>query len=704
MKLYGARTSDVILAILVVAITTMLVIPVPTWLLDILLVVNLSFSLLLLLVGLYMPNSLALLAFPSLLLITTLFRLALNVASSRLILSDAYAGEVINAFGSFLIRGEVVVGVIIFTIVTIVNFIVIAKGSSRVSEVAARFTLDALPGKQMMIDSDLRAGLITAEQARQRREDLQKESMLYGSMDGAMKFVQGDAIAGFFVIFTNILGGMYLGLRGGMSFSDAVQTYTVLTVGDGLVSQIPALLISVCAGLVVTRVASSEHSTLGSDLSVQLFARPGAVFLAGVILILFGSLPGLPFVPFSIVGLSFIVGSFLLQRRKEMGSEDESLEIESMSRTTLLLPMGLRVQPGEARIDDMPILIGLEESSLYRFYKLNQSRYRVWWKQLQVDYLSETGLSFPEYRVVALENASSASYQLHFKGSIISSGSLPLDGVLIDVNPANADILGLEVLEESEHPLTHGKVFWTLQSPGMRRIVETGGIETYDFFEYLGLTASVFFKKHPEELLSLADVHASLKYLDKHYPGLIADALSVNFLSMSRLTELLQELVRQGLSILEFRSIVEIVAAFCSMKGLTPQDDGDVDLQEIVSFVRAARKRQIVSALISNRQTVRAAVLSDEVEEVFEGAQGRGRTSTLGLDPEVFERLRHGFTDLMRPVRERGITSMALLCRTDLRAGVQQFLDVCEEYGNVVTFEELPGNIRIEQVGIWGLG
>ncbi|NMC63443.1 MAG: FHIPEP family type III secretion protein, partial [SAR324 cluster bacterium] len=229
----------------------MLVIPVPTWLLDILLVFNLSFSLLLLIVGLYMPNSLALLAFPSLLLITTLFRLALNVASSRLILSEAYAGEVINAFGSFLIRGEVIVGIIIFTIVTIVNFIVIAKGSSRVSEVAARFTLDALPGKQMMIDSDLRANLINAETARQRREDLQRESMLYGSMDGAMKFVQGDAIAGFFVIFTNIIGGMYLGLRGGMSFSAAVQTYTVLTVGDGLVSQIPALLISVCAGLVV---------------------------------------------------------------------------------------------------------------------------------------------------------------------------------------------------------------------------------------------------------------------------------------------------------------------------------------------------------------------------------------------------------------------------------------------------------------------
>lgn len=268
------RNSDAMLALFVVAVAMMLLIPLPTPLLDLLLALNISFALLLLLVGLYMPNALALLAFPALLLLTTLFRLSLNVASTRLILSRGEAGRVIEAFGMFLIGGELVVGMVIFTIITIVNFIVIARGATRVSEVAARFALDALPGKQMAIDADLRAGLMSAEEARRRRDDLRKESQLYGAMDGAMKFVQGDAIAGFFIIITNILGGLYMGVHGGMGLGDALQRYTLLTVGDGLVSQIPALLISICAGIVVTRVSSGENRTLGSELGMQLFQSP----------------------------------------------------------------------------------------------------------------------------------------------------------------------------------------------------------------------------------------------------------------------------------------------------------------------------------------------------------------------------------------------------------------------------------------------
>ena len=688
---------------LVVAITTMLVIPVPTWLLDILIVVNLSFSLLLLLVGLYMPNALALLAFPSLLLITTLFRLALNVASARLILSQGYAGEVINAFGSFLIRGELIVGIIIFTIVTIVNYIVIARGASRVSEVAARFALDALPGKQMMIDSDLRAGLITSEQARSRREDLQRESMLYGSMDGAMKFVQGDAIAGFFVILTNIMGGMYLGLSGGMSFSEAIQTYTLLTVGDGLVSQIPALLISVCAGLVVTRVSASEDSTLGTDLSVQLFARPGAVFLAGVILILFGSLPGLPFIPFFLVGLSLAAGSFFLQRRKDREVDFEDAGPERLSSFSPLLLTGEEfIQADEGHQERPPLVIALDELSLFRFYRMNQARYRSWWKQLQGDFFGETGLRLPDHRVVAFDNAPAASFQIHFKGSLLASGNVPLDAVMVDVNPASAEVLGLDLLEDAEHPVSRRRVFWTGQSAAIRRIVEAGGVRTYDFFGYLGLVAAVYFRRHPEELLTLADVHGSLKRLEKQCPGLIADALSANFLSMPRLTELLQELVRQGLTVIDFRSLVESVAGFCSLKGISPQDDSDLDLQDLVTFVRNARKRQIVSALLSSRQAVRAVVLSDDVEAALEDVPRRPNGET-AIDPELFDRLRAGFSEVMRPVRDRGLPSVSLLCRTDLRPVIQQFLEICDEYSGVVTFEELPRNVRVEQVGTWNM-
>ena len=255
------RFSDLALVAFVVATTALLVVPLPTPILDLLLVCNISFSILLLLVGLYIPNAQALFAFPTVLLLSTLFRLGLNVASSRLILSQGDAGRVIEAFGTFLIGGEILVGVIVFTIITIVNFIVISKGAGRVSEVAARFSLDALPGKQIAIDNDARAGLISAEEAKTKRDNLTREGQLYGSMDGAMNFVQGDAIAGFFIIVANIVGGIILGLFSGMGIGDAVQTYTILTVGDGLVTQIPSLLTSICAGIVVTRVGSSDTAT-----------------------------------------------------------------------------------------------------------------------------------------------------------------------------------------------------------------------------------------------------------------------------------------------------------------------------------------------------------------------------------------------------------------------------------------------------------
>lgn len=698
MKLSGARASDVILATLVVAITAMLVIPVPTALLDVLLVVNLSFSLLLLLVGLYMPNSLTLLAFPSLLLITTLFRLALNVASARLILSQGYAGEVINAFGSFLIRGEIVVGAIIFTIVTIVNFIVIARGSSRVSEVAARFALDALPGKQMMIDSDVRAGLITAEQARSRREELQRESMLYGSMDGAMKFVQGDAIAGFFVILANILGGMYLGIRNGLSFSEAIETYTILTVGDGLVSQIPALLISVCAGLVVTRVSSSEDSTLGSDLSKQLFARPGAMLMAGIILILFGILPGLPFVPFALVGTAFIGGSAWLSRNRSGGAIADSDALEVLSAPSTLLLLG--GSPEEIRrTDESPLIVALDSLTLFRSYEANEARYRSWWRQFQSDMTAQTGLFLPDLHVIGINDVAPASWQVHFRGSVVTSGTVPLDCMLADVNPSNAEILGVDVVREIVHPVSRGKVFWTPQTSSARKILDAGGIRSFDFMEYIGLTIGVFFKQHPEELLSLADVHASLKQLDKRYPGLVADALSVNFLSMPRLTELLQEIIRQGMSVLDFRGIVEAVASWCSMKGVGPQDDVDVDLGEIVSFVRLARRRQIASALLSSRKALRAVVLSDEVEEIFDDMPRKGHG--LNIDPEIYKRLHVGLESVMRPIRERGLPSVTLLCRPELRSSVQKFLELADEHADVMTFDELTQDLRVEQIATW---
>ena len=591
------KRSDTILALFVVAITVMLLIPLPTLLLDFLLAANISFALLMLLVGLYMPNALALLAFPSLLLLTTLFRLALNVASTRLILSAGDAGRVIEAFGTFLIRGEVLVGLIIFVIITIVNFIVIARGSSRVSEVAARFALDSLPGKQMAIDSDLRSGLLSAEQAQEKREDLRKESQLYGSMDGAMRFVQGDAIAGLFIIITNIVGGIYIGIHGGMSFSEAAETYTVLTVGDGLVSQIPALFISICAGIVVTRVASGENTTLGADVGEQLLSRPGALVFAGALAALISVLPGIPTLPFLVMGgLLAGAGVWVLRAEREFAPElpmrrDTALGLPG----TRALPLGLDERGAES-----PLQIHLDAQVLYRLYKLNSQRYRAFWAELQAEMRQNMGLELPDVSVVPDPHCAPARFAFSVNGSVAGNGAVVLDGLLVETNPDQAAVLGLTVAEEAAHPLSGERVFWTSQLPTTKKVLEAGAIRSFDFFEYIALSVAAFFTEHPEEVLNLTEVHSMLKSLEKRYPGLIADALNREYVNISRLTEVLQELVREGVSIRDFKAIIESIAGYCSSFGASLGADDGFNLQDVVTFVRQARRRHIVAKLKSS--------------------------------------------------------------------------------------------------------
>ncbi|HRS02577.1 MAG TPA: flagellar biosynthesis protein FlhA, partial [Bacteroidota bacterium] len=291
------RNPDLILAAGVLVIMALLLIPLPPFMLDVLLAVNISISVLILLISLYLRTPLEFSSFPTILLLTTLFRLGLNVASTRLILGKAYAGHIIQAFGTFVIQGNYVVGVIIFIILVIINFVVIIKGSSRIAEVTARFTLDALPGKQMSIDAELNAGYIDEESAKKKRENLSKEADFFGSMDGASKFIRGDAIAGIIISVANILAGFVIGMvQMGMGFAQALSTYTILTIGDGLVSQIPALLISVSAGLVVTRSASANQ--LDMELGKQFGAKPKPLFIVAAVLLLIAFLPGFPFFPF----------------------------------------------------------------------------------------------------------------------------------------------------------------------------------------------------------------------------------------------------------------------------------------------------------------------------------------------------------------------------------------------------------------------
>ena len=691
--------SDVVIGLLVLAVTALLLVPLPTWLLDILLSINLCISLLVLLVGLYTPNALAMLSFPSILLLTTLFRLSLNVASARLILTRGNAGTVIDTFGTFLISGQVMVGLIIFTIITIVNFIVISRGASRVSEVAARFALDSLPGKQMAIDADLRAGSITREEAERRREQLRQESQLYGSMDGAMKFVQGDAIAGVCIIFINIIGGLSIGLSNDLSFAQAVEQYTRLTVGDGLVTQIPALMISICAGIVVTRVSSFESTTLGSDIGSQLFKRPGVVFFSGLILGLVGLVPGLPHLSFLGVGAVFMLTAFLLSRRPNLQHAGAGRGIlptlEYQPNPAPLLPLADRDEPERPYVE-----IALDSNLLYRVFSADADRHTAWWREVQQDCWQDYGLRLPEIKVVADDGLHSCAYAVNFNRTRIDEGRLILDSVLIEANPEVADVIGIPILAEERHPLTGARMYWASQSSLQRRVTLAMSIRALDFMQFIMLRAADFFLRHPEDIFTLSDVHFLLKELEKRSPGLLQDALGAQFVSLSRLTEILQELVREGVSIREFRGVVESVAAYCSNNGLSADQPENFDLHDVVAFVRLNRKRQLIGRYLTARRSLKVVTLSEGLEQLLQEHLSNSLKQTLA--PETFEVLRQKLAGLLEPLRTRGINQACLICRPEYRVALLEFLRLTGQRIGLLTFDELEAGVQLEPVGMWG--
>jgi type III secretory pathway component EscV len=694
------RYADMILVAFVVAIAAMLIVPLPTPLLDVLLVLNISFAILLLLVGLYVPNSAALYTFPTVLLLSTLFRLGLNVASSRLILSQGDAGRVIESFGTFLIRGEVVVGIIIFSIVTIVNFIVISKGASRVSEVAARFALDSLPGKQLAIDNDARAGLISAEEARLKRDDLRRESQLYGSMDGAMKFVQGDAVAGFFIIAANILGGVYMGVTSGMELSDAVQAYTVLTVGDGLVTQIPGLLTSICAGIVVTRVSSTETATLSSDLRQQLFSQPAILVATGVILLLFAVLPDIPAIPFLTVSFGAIAAGIVMARRRS-GSGALALGGNEFGRSAGLPAPGHT--GGVDELDDQALTIKLDSAVLFRSYKSNGGSYMGWWQSFRSEFANDVGILLPEVRIASDDLSAPSSFSVFNGGVEMFAGSVIPDALLVEISSSQAAILGLEVLQEEEHPISGHRVFWALHTPALRRMLDAGAIRGFDFFEYVALRVAGFCLRHPEEFIGVTDVHSLLRQVDKRHPGLINEGFGKSFVSVPKLAEILQELVRQGIAIRDFRGVIESVASYCSSSGVTVDDDTSLDVTEAVSYVRGARRRQILRRFIGSGRSLRAISLSADVEQVLADSELESRALPPAMDAESFRALATGLQHILKPAFDLGTAPVAVLCPPELRQKCEAFTRAVTRPLFVVAVGELEPAISVEQVSTWDL-
>jgi len=695
MAVPQSRFGDVILALFVVAITALLLIPLPTVVLDILISLNLCISLLVLLVGLYTPNALALLSFPSLLLLTTLFRLSLNVASARLILSQADAGRVIETFGTFLIRGEIVVGIIIFLIITIVNYIVISRGAGRVSEVAARFALDALPGKQMAIDADLRAGTISRSEAEKRRDELRQESQLYGSMDGAMKFVQGDAIAGLFIIVTNIVGGLYIGISSGRSFAEAIETYTVLTVGDGLVSQIPALLISICAGIIVTRVSSGEGATLGADVGSQLFRSPTTVIFSGLVLFLVGLVPGLPHLSFLTIGAVFIFVGWMMRRGPLKLTSSGALEIEYKPGLLELPDNSVGMGSEDAKLE-----IILDSQVLFKSFAADSKKFFAWWEELQDDFYEESGLRLPGLKVSAERSLAPCSFITRANAVRCDSGKVPLDGILIETNPASADLMGLEVLLEEHHPFTGHLIFWSKKSRAVSQLLEAAEIRGFDFMQYIALRCAEFLLRHPEEIFGISETFALLKEVETRSPGFMVEALGAHFLPVPLLVQALQALIREGINIRDFRQIIESIASYCAEKNITRENHEALSIEQLVSHVCVDRKRQLISRRISERQTLKVCTFAQALEDIFDEVEISGDGGSITMAPAVFERLRAQMREVVEPLQKRGTEPFSLLCKSSQRMKIRSFLENCGYRLGLISFDELDARLPIESVGI----
>jgi type III secretion protein V len=625
--------ADAVLAVLVISIVAMMIVPLPTWLLDILLATNLSLSVAILLVVLYVPDALAIATFPTVLLLTTLFRLALNVSSTRLILLQADAGEVIRAFGFFVVRGNYVVGGVVFLVLTIIQFIVIAKGSERVAEVGARFVLDAMPGKQMAIDAELRSGTIDGNEARRRRRSLSRESQFYGSMDGAMKFVKGDVIASLVITIVNILGGLAIGVaQHGMPAVDALKRYGLLTIGDGLVTQIPALILSTGAGVLVTRVASEEPDTpLGEELSRQVFGVPKALRVAGLFVILLGLVPGLPTVPFLVIGVAFF---FIARARAgQLEKDDKRVATEPApqrdgarrgpSFVPMVVPWSVEVSADlEPALDDSDA----GEPGI---------RSRV--LALREELFAELGVPLPPPRV----RVATSLPARHF---VLSLHEVPARAIALDATVTDA------------------------------LIAERVAHET-----------AALLRSRAADFLGLAETQRLLDELEQFAPATVRNVVPKP-VSLMLLADVLRRLIEERVSIRDLRAILEALSSVAS---------AEKDPLQLSEFVRAQLRRAITFKLTRGAPNLDVYLLDPMIEDTVRRAITRTPNGAfLTLPPAA---ARDVITAIRRSLMSDGVLASApvILTQPDIRRFVKKLIEPEVGDVSVVSFAELLPEVSL---------
>ncbi|MDD2430277.1 MAG: flagellar biosynthesis protein FlhA [Firmicutes bacterium] len=674
-----SRFGELFSVIAILFIVMMLIIPTSPGFLDLLLAVNISLSVLVLLLTMSITGSLDFAVFPSLLLIMTLFRLALNVSSTRLILLDGNAGEIITAFGNFVVGGNAIVGFIIFIIIVVIQFVVITKGAERVAEVAARFTLDAMPGKQMSIDADLNAGLITDQEAKKRRKDVEREADFYGAMDGASKFVKGDAIAGIIISLINIIGGIVIGMvQKALPFNQAITRYSLLTVGDGLVSQIPALLMSTAMGILVTRAAS--ESNLGHDLNEQLFGQSKVLYIAAGLLFFLGLVPGLPTFPFIIIGLLLIGISYLTSKTEireiaEQAEKETAAELQKAEAPEKVI--------GLVQFDPIELEIGY---SLIPYVDQEQGgdlldRITLIRKQVAL----ELGVVLPIVRIRDNLQLLPNDYLIKIKGVEVGKGELmPHHYLAMDSGDVLSTVDGIPTTE----PAFGLAALWINEKD--REEAEISGYTTVDPPSVLATHLTELLRSHAQEFIGRQEVKNLITTVKESAPAVIEE-LTPEPLSLGDIQKVLQNLVKERVSIRNLIEICEILADYAAISR---------DTDYLTEMVRQGLRRQISRSLVDERNRLQVITVSPEIEEtILEAVKKEQETGALALPPDIWQSILNGLSKEAESVAGKGLMPIILIS-PQIRLAFYRLIEHAIPRITVISYNEIDPSVQVQGVGM----
>jgi flagellar biosynthesis protein FlhA len=668
----------------IIMILAMVMLPLPTFLLDIFFTFNISFSLIILLVVVYTLRPLDFASFPTVILLATLLRLALNVASTRVVLLEGHnggdaAGKVIEAFGAFVIGGNFAVGLVVFTILVIVNFVVVTKGAGRVAEVGARFTLDAMPGKQMAIDADLNSGLITQDQARERRVEVAMEADFYGSMDGASKFVRGDAIAGIIILFVNIIGGLSIGmLQHGLTFADAGEKYVLLTIGDGLVAQIPSLLLSTASALVVTKVGATSQN-IGQQVSAQLFDNPKALMITSGIMGALGLIPGMPNLVFIMLSTALGASAYYIDKRNKVIALEK---LDSKKADSSLMPAESRELGWE---DVMPVdIIGLEVG--YRLIPLvdknqgGQLMTRI--KGVRKKLSQELGFLIPSVHIRDNLDLSPTTYRISLMGVTVGESEI-IPEMEMAINPGR--VFGDLVGKPCRDPAFGLEAFWI--EPNQKDYAQTMGYTVVDSGTVVATHLSHLLQSHAHELLGYEETQRMLDNLSKTAPKLVDD-LVPKTLSLGVVAKVLQNLLVEQVPIRDMRTIAETLAEYGSKS-----QDTDI----LTSAVRTALGRLIIHEITGSAEELTVITLDSELEQILQKSLQTASESGTGVEPGLADQMHESLQENTQQMEMDGQLPI-LLVSSYIRPWLSRFVRHSIPNLHVLAYNEIPADKQVKVI------